>query len=49
VRGRVGEISLGTANLVMVIFVRTAHFVLAPVDSVILMAMFMKSLQRGRG
>jgi hypothetical protein len=35
-------ISLGTANLVMVIFLRTVHFVLAAVDLVILTAMFLK-------
>jgi hypothetical protein len=29
--GRVGGISLGTANLVMVIFLRTVHFFLAAV------------------
>ena len=42
-------ISLGTANLVMVIFLRTVHFVLAAVDSVILTAMFLKVPSEGKG
>ena len=42
-------ISLGTANLVMVIFLRTVHFVLAAVDLVILTAMFLKVPLRGEG
>ena len=42
-------ISLGTANLVMVIFLRTAHFVLAAVDLVILTAMFLKVPSEGKG
>ena len=47
--GRVGGISLGTANLVMVIFLRTAHFVLAAVDLVILTTMFLKVPSEGKG
>ena len=35
--------------LVMVIFLRTAHFVLAAVDSVILTAMFLKVPSEGKG
>ena len=42
-------IFLGTANLVMVIFLRTAHFVLAAVDLVILTAMFLKVPSEGKG
>jgi len=44
-RGR--GISLRTANLVMVIFLRTVHFVLAAVDLVILTTMFLKVLVEG--
>ena len=46
-RGR--EIFLGTANLVMVIFLRTVHFVLAAVDLVILTTMFLKVPSEGKG
>ena len=35
--------------LVMVIFLKTAHFVLAPVDLVILTAMFLKVPSEGKG
>ena len=42
-------ISLGTANLVMVIFLRTVHFVLAAVDLVILTTMFLKVPSEGKG
>ena len=45
--GRGRGILLGTANLVMVIFLRTAHFVLAAVDLVILTAMFLKVPSEG--
>jgi hypothetical protein len=41
-------ISLGTANLVMVIFLRTVHFDLAAVDLVILTAMFLKVPSKGK-
>jgi hypothetical protein len=39
----------GSCYLVMVIFLRTAHFVLAAVDSVILTAMFLKVPSEGKG
>ena len=49
VRGRVGGFS-GSCYLVMVIFLRTVHFVLAAVDLVILTAMFLKvPSEGGRG
>ena len=47
--GRGRGILLGTANLVMVIFLRTVHFVLAAVDLVILTAMFLKVPSEGKG
>lgn len=40
---------LRTIIFVMVISLRTAHFVLAAVDSVILIAMFLKVPSEGRG
>jgi hypothetical protein len=43
------EITLGTANLVMVIFLRTVHFVLAAVDLDILTTMFLKVPAKGEG
>jgi hypothetical protein len=46
-RGR--GISLRTANLVMVIFLRTVHFVLAAVDLVILTTLFLKVPSEGKG
>ena len=39
----------GNCYLVMVIFLRTAHFVLAAVDLVILTAMFLKVPSEGKG
>ena len=42
-------IFLGTANLVMVIFLRTVHFVLAAGDLVILTTMFLKVPSEGKG
>jgi hypothetical protein len=42
-------ISLGTANLVMVIFLRIVHFVLAAGDLVILTTMFLKVPSEGKG
>ena len=39
----------GNCYLVMVIFLRTAHFVLAAVDLVILTAMFLKVPSEGEG
>ena len=47
--GRGRGISLGTANLVMVIFLRTAHFVLAAVDLVILTTIFLKVPSEWKG
>jgi hypothetical protein len=47
--GRGWGISLGTANLIMVIFLRTVHFVLAAAGLVILTTMFLKVASEGKG